>query len=90
MGPASWLIGKPTTAAAPVTSSSGWTTLKYGSHGDSVKGLQAALTANAIPTVVDGNFGSQTQRNVIKYQRTHGLHVDGIVGKQTAHALGLY
>ncbi len=90
MGPASWIVGKPATAAAPVTTSPGWTTLRYGSHGDAVKRVQAALTANAIPTVVDGNFGVQTQRNVANYQRTHRLTVDGIVGKQTAHALGLY
>jgi L,D-peptidoglycan transpeptidase YkuD (ErfK/YbiS/YcfS/YnhG family) len=90
MGPASWLTGKPEAAAAPVASTAGWTTLRYGSRGDNVKQVQQALTANKIPTVVDGVFGAQTRRNVIRYQSTHGLFADGMVGKQTAHALGLY
>jgi L,D-peptidoglycan transpeptidase YkuD (ErfK/YbiS/YcfS/YnhG family) len=91
MGPASWLTAKPAAAAAPPAAKPAtWTTLSYGSRGDGVKKVQQVLVKSGIPTVVDGIFGTQTRRNVMAYQRAKHLYVDGIVGKQTAHAMGLH
>jgi uncharacterized protein (TIGR02594 family) len=36
---------------------------------------------------VDGDFGPVTEENVIRYQTTRGLEVDGIVGQETWSAL---
>jgi N-acetylmuramoyl-L-alanine amidase len=38
---------------------------------------------------VDGIFGSRTETAVKWFQRQHGLAADGVVGKQTANALGI-
>jgi peptidoglycan hydrolase-like protein with peptidoglycan-binding domain len=32
---------------------------------------------------VDGKYGTQTRNAVIKFQKTHGLEADGIVGPAT-------
>ena len=52
--------------------------LKRGSKGDIVKKLQQALHITA-----DGDFGLKTEEAVKKFQKEHGLKVDGIVGQQT-------
>ena len=38
---------------------------------------------------VDGLFGPLTERAVTRFQRRHGLVVDGVVGRHTLRALGL-
>ena len=38
---------------------------------------------------IDGIYGSQTRKAVIYFQQTNGLTPDGIVGPQTAQALGM-
>lgn len=53
-----------------------------GARGDKVRFVQWAL---GIP--VDGVFGEQTLAAVKAFQRKHNLHVDGIVGPDTAHVL---
>ena len=58
--------------------------LKKGCKGDDVKKLQQALGG----LTVDGAFGDKTKTKVISYQKAHKLTADGVVGKQTAHALG--
>lgn len=58
--------------------------LKNGSRGNDVKELQKALGG----LVVDGIFGAKTKAKVITYQKSKKLYQDGIVGKNTAHALG--
>ncbi|MDO4564446.1 MAG: spore cortex-lytic enzyme [Clostridia bacterium] len=64
--------------------------LKRGSTGDEVKTLQRKLKQWGYYTgVVDGIFGSGTENAVKYFQRTNGLAVDGIVGTQTAKALGM-
>lgn len=55
-----------------------------GAHGDKVRFVQWAL---GIP--VDGAFGNQTFAAIEAFQRKHKLHVDGIVGPQTAAALAV-
>ena len=64
--------------------------------------IQTGLTTSQIKTVqtklknwgyykgsVDGIYGSQTKAAVKYFQRNNGLTVDGIVGAQTAKALGM-
>jgi Transglycosylase-like domain/Putative peptidoglycan binding domain len=68
-----------TTAQAPAPQ-----TLQTGSAGASVKALQGALGVRQT-----GRFTAATVRAVKAFQRRSGLAVDGIVGPQTAAALGL-
>src|SRR4051812_13059863 len=68
-----------TSAQAP-----GPATLSAGSAGSAVSALQAALGVKQT-----GTFNAATRRAVRSFQRAHGLTVDGIVGPQTASALGL-
>jgi hypothetical protein len=68
-----------TTAQAPAPA-----TLGAGASGNAVSALQAALGIRQT-----GTFGAATTRAVRSFQRRNGLTVDGIVGPQTAGALGL-
>lgn len=66
-------------------------TLKQGSRGDAVKGLQNALTARGYdPGAIDGIFGSATTEAVKQFQRDFGLDDDGIAGPNTWEALNVY
>lgn len=58
--------------------------LRYGSRGNDVKELQRTLGG----LVVDGIFGKNTKAKVLSFQHSNKLAQDGIVGKNTAHALG--
>ncbi|UBF25883.1 peptidoglycan-binding protein [Kovacikia minuta CCNUW1] len=56
-----------------------------GSSGDGVLAVQKALGIEA-----DGQFGPKTQSAVMDFQIRQGLkEIDGVVGKETAQALGL-
>ncbi|UBF25884.1 peptidoglycan-binding protein [Kovacikia minuta CCNUW1] len=56
-----------------------------GSSGEGVQAVQKALGIEA-----DGQFGAKTQAAVMDYQIRQGLkEIDGVVGKETAKALGL-
>ena len=58
--------------------------------GSDVLALQKALDAAGInPGPSDGVFGSKTHAAVVSFQVQKGLTPDGIVGPQTAKALGL-
>ncbi len=64
--------------------------VKYGSTGDTVKTIQTKLKNwGYYFGSVDGIFGSQTLAAVQYFQRVNGLTVDGIVGTNTAAALGM-
>lgn len=73
-------------APAPTTAVPAWWTrnLKQGDSGTDVSKLQTRLKLNP----VDGKFGPQTDHAVRYVQHAHGLPVDGVVGKQTAIAIG--
>ncbi len=61
-----------------------------GSNCDAVKDIQEALTAKKYEVGgVDGIFGAKTYAAVVKFQTDQKLEADGIVGVQTAEALGL-
>lgn len=66
-------------------------TLKQGSKGDAVKGLQSALKARGYEFgAVDGVFGPATTEAVKQFQREFGLDADGIVGPNTWQGLNVY
>jgi len=60
-------------------------TLKKGSTGDAVRGLQNALNVRTAQGVgaVDGKFGPATENAVKQFQRDTGLVEDGIAGPAT-------
>ena len=59
-------------------------TLKKGCKGNDVKELQKKLGGLS----VDGIFGKNTLAKVKSFQKSKKLTQDGVVGKNTAHALG--
>lgn len=63
--------------------------LRLGSKGSAVASLQEQLNRHGVTPVLksDGEFGPQTQRNVIAFQRRAHLVADGIVGTSTWAAL---
>ncbi len=76
----------PTDAACAIAAS-----LRIGARGDAVRCLQSALAAAGhSPGPIDGIFGSMTHGAVVRYQRARRLIVDGVVGPQTAGALGIW
>ena len=59
-------------------------TIRKGSRGETVKILQTVLNNNGYDCgKVDGVFGNKTKEAVIRWQTTHGLVADGIVGPMT-------
>lgn len=64
--------------------------ISLGATGNDVKTVQTKLKRwGYYDGAVDGVYGSQTRNAVIYFQRTNGLTPDGIVGPQTAQALGM-
>lgn len=61
--------------------------LRLGSRGNDVRWLQYELTQAGYQIVVDGIFGSITDKCVRDFQLQNGLQVDGIVGPKTRTAL---
>ena len=67
-------------------------TVKKGSKGDAVKGLQNVLEVRSSLDVgpVDGIFGPATENAVKQFQQQASLAVDGIVGPDTWGALRVH
>lgn len=64
---------------------------KYGSRGEEVRTIQTKLKRWGYYTGnIDGIYGSQTLAAVKKFQRKNGLTVDGIAGKKTLEAMGIF
>lgn len=61
--------------------------LKRGSKGDKVKELQIKLNKVGNNLVVDGSFGSATEKAVKEFQKKYNLTVDGIAGPNTIKKL---
>lgn len=62
--------GRLTLGACPV--------IAIGSRGDVVRFIQSKVGAG-----IDGAFGTQTYKAVLRFQAAHGLKADGIVGRNT-------
>lgn len=63
---------------------------KIGSRGEEVRKIQTALKEKGyFNSKVDGIFGTITKKAVEKFQKSSGLTVDGIAGKNTLKALGI-
>jgi peptidoglycan hydrolase-like protein with peptidoglycan-binding domain len=62
-------------------------TLKEGSKGVAVRGLQRRLTEAGYAVDIDGKFGPATEAAVKAYQEANGLDADGIVGPLTWNKL---
>ncbi len=54
-----------------------------GDEGDCVIGIQDHLNRYDAGLVVDGDYGPATRAAVTKFQNTHGLAADGVVGLKT-------
>lgn len=64
---------------------------KYGSRGNEVIQIQTKLKRwGYYNGNIDGIYGSQTVAAVKYFQRTNGLAVDGIAGKNTLAAMGIF
>ena len=74
------IVGPKTWTAAVVT-------VRSGSRGAAVKGVQSALNAHGSKLVVDGIAGSGTVAAIVAFQRRSGLTADGIAGVKTWNAL---
>lgn len=62
--------------------------LQYESRGNEVSKLQQALKDEGyLNGPVDGIYGKATENAVINFQKTHGLRIDGLAGKQTQTSL---
>ncbi|MDD3213395.1 MAG: peptidoglycan-binding protein [Eubacteriales bacterium] len=69
------------------SSSTTYTSLSYGSNGDSVKALQKALKNLGYNVVVDGDYGALTQAAIVAFQKLNSLTVDGVAGALTQQKL---
>lgn len=64
---------------------------KYGSRGEEVRQIQTKLKRwGYYKGNIDGIYGSQTQSAVRWFQSKNGLAVDGIAGKNTLAAMGIF
>ncbi len=64
---------------------------KYGSRGSEVTQIQTKLKRwGYYNGSIDGIYGSQTLAAVKYFQRKNGLTVDGIAGKKTLEAMGIF
>lgn len=58
-------------------------TIQFGAKGNNVKWLQWHLNQLGEKLTIDGNFGVLVKAAVLRFQKKHGLAVDGIVGVKT-------
>lgn len=64
---------------------------KFGSHSDEVVQIQTKLKRwGYYEGEIDGIFGSATKKAVITFQKKNGLVADGIAGKKTLEAMGIF
>jgi hypothetical protein len=80
-------LGAMTLDAAPASAAFGDTTLREGSTGRDVRVLQRWLGYLGHEVTIDGHYGRRTTNAVRRYERRHGLRVDGIVTPAQARGL---
>lgn len=76
-------VPKPTPAPYPAFPG----IMRKGSKGSGVTQAQTRLSQRGWKIHVDGDFGNETDTIVRKFQHQKGLHVDGVIGKNTWKAL---
>lgn len=86
-GGAGFIAGFPNSKVKHVVGSLGGRVLREGMRGHDVRVLQAYLTVAGWGTMVDGNFGAQTKRSVISFQRSQALRANGVVTFAVARSL---
>jgi peptidoglycan hydrolase-like protein with peptidoglycan-binding domain len=64
--------------------------MKVGATGDEVSCLQSQLMKAGLLAAASGTFDSATDQAVRAYQTAQSLEVDGIAGRQTAQAMGIW
>jgi hypothetical protein len=63
-------------------------TIHVGSHGEAVREAQQLLKAHGFdPGRVDGDMGTKTRAAVEAFQRSRGITVDGVIGRETLREL---
>ena len=76
--------------AAGIDPSGNVPTLRRGSKGELVKSVQEYLKdESGADLKIDGIFGSETEKAVKDFQKSHGLTADGVVGPKTLAELGV-
>ena len=66
----------------------GYKTIAFGDRGDHVRTMQSALRKKGhYKGKVDGHFGPETRKGVIRYQNSLGIKADGKPGNKTLTAL---
>lgn len=80
-------VGPNTRAALTCPYSEPAVELQKGSLGNDVKWVQWYLNKKGYGLVVDGDFGTDTHKSVIAFQKNWGLSQDGIVGPLTRKTL---
>ena len=64
---------------------------KFGSRSEEVRQIQTKLKRwGYYNGEIDGIFGSETKKAVIYFQKKNGLTADGIAGKKTLAAMGIF
>ena len=83
--------GTTSTNSPPVAAACSITTvLKSGASGAEVQCLESQLVAAGYTTTVDTTFDAATDTAVKAYQTAKSLEVDGVVGRVTAQAMGIW
>lgn len=78
-----WRPGLLAKATRPAAGVRGMLSVELGEHSKAVAAVQQRLAANRRCVTVDGEFGPQTRRALIAFQRQHGITPDGVVGRGT-------
>jgi len=83
--PAGAPVNQPVTPPPVVSTPAGGgnPVIKQGSGGAAVKRMQGRLIAHGLKVSADGDFGPDTKKHVIEFQKAHGLEADGVVGPKT-------
>ncbi len=81
--------GRTVRVNRPVNITLGSRALRLGMSGSDVRALQRILRQRGLGVSVDGNFGQQTRRAVIRLQRKHGLRGRGVVTAGFLKMLGI-